>query len=118
MTTLKTDAKSHSSLNPQYWAQDMAHDRRLIYIVLMIEVMVKEVIQLCSLYTENRFSKKAKASIWITVLWESTVSHHRFHLIKGISKDFTEKMVLKIRLKELIGFSTNGVYLEESGYFR
>ena len=27
-------------------------------------------------------------------------------------------MVLKIRLMELIGFSTNGVYLEESGCFR
>ena len=36
----------------------------------------------------------------------------------GISIDFTEKMVLKIRLMELIGFSTNRVYLEESGYFR
>lgn len=60
VTTLKTDAKSHSSPQPPVLSSGPGMIERLLYIVLMIEVMVKEVIQLCSLYTENRFSKKAR----------------------------------------------------------
>lgn len=41
---------------------------------------------------------------YYVVRYRVRLSHHRFHLIKGISKGFTEKMVLEIGLKELIGF--------------
>lgn len=67
-TPLKTDAKSHSSLYPKYWAQGLTHDRQSIYICLMTDVMEKEVAQVFSVFTEDHFSKKVKASIWITLL--------------------------------------------------